>query len=170
VSRHWTITHSSNLSRNRISEWSQYYDVFDPQGTFLGTRSIAHRNVSPLLTPEVILNLGAEWSVRKARVALIGRYVGDSHLDNTGNDAFIAPAYANLDLRASIDLSQKRSAGRPRLTFYVTNLLDDLEQYPGGYSYQFIVRDAGGEETIDGIPFYYPLAGTNFIAKLEFRF
>jgi len=170
LSNHWTILHSSNLSHNRISVWTQYYDVFDSQGDWIDTQSIIHRNVAPLLTPEVVLNLGAEWSARETRIALIGRYVADSHLDNTGSDEFIAPAYANLDLRASVGLGRWWSAGKPRLTFYANNLLDDLEQYPGGYSYQFIVRDASGLETIDGIPFYYPLAGRNLMAKLEFNF
>jgi iron complex outermembrane receptor protein len=170
VSRNWTILHSSNLSHNRISSWTQYYDVYDPQGNWIDSQSITHRDVPPLLTPEVIFNLGAEWSIKQARIALIGRYVGDSHLDNTGSDDFIAPAYANLDLRASIDLGRWWSGATPRLTFYVNNLLDDLEQYPSGYSYQFIVRDPSGPETIDGIPFYYPLAGRNLMAKLAFAF
>ena len=41
---------------------------------------------------------------------------------------------------------------------------------PGRYSYQFIVRDPAGSESIDGIPFYYPLAGRTIMAKLEFNF
>jgi iron complex outermembrane receptor protein len=170
VSDHWTILHSSNLSHNRISEWTQFYDVYDSQGDWIDGQSITHSNVQPLLTPEVVANLGAEWSTPRMRIALIGRYVGDSHLDNTGSDDFIAPAYANLDLLASFGLGRWWSAAEPRLTIYANNLLDDLEQYPSGYSYQFIVRGSAGSESIDGIPFFYPLAGRTIMAKLEFNF
>ena len=170
VSDQWTILHSSNFSYNRIREWTQFYDVYDTQGNWIDSQPITHRNVQPLLTPEAVLNLGAEWSLREMRIALMGRYVGDSHLDNTGSDDFIAPAYANLDLLASFGLGQWWSAARPRLTLYANNLLDDLEQYPSGYSYQFIVRDPSGAESIDGTPFYYPLAGRNLMLKLAFDF
>ncbi len=166
----WTLLHSSNFSRNRISEWTQFYDVYDEQGTFLGSRAITHRDVPPLLTPAAIVNLGVEWSYRDGRFALIGRHVAESHLDNTGNDDLVTPAYSNLDLRVSLDLGRWWSAGSPRLTFYVDNLLDDLEQYAGGYSYPFLVRDFAGRDTIDGIPYYYPLAGRNVRVKLEFDF
>jgi iron complex outermembrane receptor protein len=170
VSDHWTILNSANLSHNRISEWTQYYDVYDPQGNWIDSQPITHSNVQPLLTPEVVFNLGAEWSSREMRFALIGRYVDDSHLDNTGSDEFIAPSYGNLDLLASFGLGRWWSAAKPRLTIYANNVLDDLEQYPSGYSYQFIVREPGGSETIDGSPYYYPLAGRNLMAKLEFNF
>lgn len=170
VSKRWTILHSANLSRNRIASWTQYYDVYDAQGNWIDSRPISHSDVQPLLTPEIVANLGVEWASRDARIALIGRYVGDSHLDNTGNDDFIAPAFTNLDLRASVDFSRFWSAGRPRLTFYLTNLLDDLDQYPSGYSYQFITENASGAGALDGTRYYYPLAGRNLMAKLEFRF
>ena len=170
VSDHWTILHSSNLSHNRIDEWTQFYDVYDSQGNWIDSEAITHGNVQPLLTPEIVANLGAEWSNSRVRIALVGRYVGDSHLDNTGSDEFIAPAYANLDLLASFGLGTWWSAAKPRLTVYANNLLDDLEQYPSGYSYQFIVRDPAGSESFDGSPYYYPLAGRTVMAKLEFNF
>lgn len=166
----WTLLHSANLSHNRIREWEQFYDVYDDQGNWIGSESIVHRNVQPLLTPEVTLNLGAEWTNRTARVALIGRYVGESFLDNTGNEELVAPSFANLDLQASYDFSRFWSGGKPRLTLYVNNVLDDIEQYPSGYSYQYFVEDAGGSLDLQGTPYFYPLAGRTFMAKLEFFF
>jgi outer membrane receptor protein involved in Fe transport len=170
VADHWTILHSSNLSHNRISEWTQYYDVYDSQGNWVGSQPITHSNVQPLLTPQVVFNLGAEWSTQLARIVLIGRYVGESHLDNTGSAAFVAPAYANLDLIAAFGLGRWWDRAEPRLTLYGNNLLDDLEQYPGGYSYQYIAQDPTGSESIDGTSYYYPLAGRTVMAKLEFHF
>jgi iron complex outermembrane receptor protein len=169
LGRHWAITHSSNLSRNRISEWTQYYDVFDAEGSWIGSESLVHRDVPPLLTPEVVINQGVEWARQDVDLALVGRYVDHSHLDNTGNDDLRAPSYFNLDLRGSLTLSRWRSAGRPKITLYVNNLLGDDDQYPSGYSWLFINRDAGGNDSIDGIPFYYPLATRNFVVTLDFK-
>jgi iron complex outermembrane receptor protein len=167
LARHWSLLHSANLSRNRISEWTQFYDVYDEQGTWVDSEPITYRDVPPLLTPDVVVNLGAEWARRDISVALMGRYVADSHLDNTGLDEFRLPAYTNLDLRASVGLGRWWSAAQPRLVLFVNNLFDNQDQYPSGYSYQFINRDGTGADTLDGIPFYYPLATRNVVVSLE---
>jgi iron complex outermembrane receptor protein len=168
VGRGWTITHSSNLSRNRIDAWEQFYDVYDAGGEWIGSESIIHHDVPPLLTPELVVNQGVEWARGAWHAGLMARWVDDAYLDNTGDDRFRTPSYFNLDLRASLTLTRWRSLGRPTITLYVNNLLDDEEQYPSGYSYQFINRDAAGRDAVDGIPFYYPLATRNAIVKLEF--
>ncbi|MGB6362610.1 MAG: TonB-dependent receptor plug domain-containing protein [Thermoanaerobaculia bacterium] len=167
VASNWSLIHSANLSRNRISEWTQFYDVYDEQGAWIGSEPITYGDVPPLLTPDVVINLGAEWAWRETSVALMGRYVADSHLDNTGLDEFRLPAYTNLDLRASVGLGRLWSAAQPKITLFVNNLLDNKDQYPSGYSYQFINRNTGGVDTLDGIPFYYPLATRNVVVSLE---
>jgi iron complex outermembrane receptor protein len=167
VTQNWSLIHSANLSRNRISEWTQFYDVYDEQGAWIGSEPITYRDVPPLLTPDVVINLGGEWAWRNTSVALMGRYVADSHLDNTGLDEFRLPAYTNLDLRASMGLGRWWSATQPKITLFVNNLFDNQDQYPSGYSYQFINRNSSGIDTLDGIPFYYPLATRNVVVSLE---
>jgi iron complex outermembrane receptor protein len=166
----WAITNSSNLSRNRIEEWTQFYDVYDENGDWIDSVPRTHRGVRPLLSPELVINQGVEWAGRDLAVAMMARYVDDSQLDNTGSELFQAPSYFNLDLRASVTLSGWRAVGRPTVTLYVNNLLDDDEQYPSGYSYQYISRDAAGNDSIDGIPYYYPLADRSFVVTLESTF
>ena len=72
----WTILHSLNLSRNRIKKWTQFYDVFDEQGTWIGGEPIVYRNVRPLLTPQLMFNLGAEWANHTTSVGLLGSLPG----------------------------------------------------------------------------------------------
>ena len=163
----WSLRLSANLSRNRIREWTQFVDVFDETGAFAGSEPITYADVPPLLSPEAILNLEAEWTGRGTRCALVGRYVADAHLDNTGLDRFRAPSYTNVDLRASVDLGRWWPALSAKITLFVNNLLDDAEQYPSGYSYQFLERDGAGRDRLDGIPFYYPLATRNAVVSLE---
>ena len=70
-------------------------------------------------------------------------------------------------MRASVNLGRWWSAARPRITLFINNLLDSDEQYPSGYSYQFINRDGAGRRSLDGIPFYYPFATRNAVLSLE---
>ena len=166
----WSVLHSLNVSRNRIKEWIQFYDVFDEEGAWAGSEPIVYQNVRPLLSPELVFNLGVEWARRDTSVGLLGRYVAASQLDNTGLSRFRTPSFANLDLQASQTLGRWWRGADARITLFVNNLLDNLDQLPSGYSYQFLVRDDAGMDTLDGIPFYYPLATRNFVVSLELGF
>lgn len=165
--RDWSLVHSANLSRNRIKEWTQFYDVYDEDGDWIDSAPLTYRDVPPLLTPEVVLNLGVEWSRGIANVGVMGRYVDEAQLDNTGLDEFQTPSWTNVDLRASVSLRRWWAAGNPRLTLFINNLFDDLDQFPSGYSYQFLIQDSTGQQVLDGIPFYYPLATRNAVLTLE---
>lgn len=170
VAPRWTVTNSTTLSRNRIREWIQFYDVYDSDGEWIDIEAVAHRDVPPLLTPELIINQGVEWARGNWSAAATGRYIADSHLDNTGSDRFIAPSYFNLDLRASVMLGRWWANGRPKITMYVNNALDDRRQYPSGYSYQYVTRSPGGDRVLSGTPYYYPLASRNFVVTLDVGF
>jgi len=166
----WSVLHSLNVSRNRIRSWTQFYDVYDEQGAWIGSEPISYQNVRPLLSPELIFNLGAKWANRDTSIGLMGRYVAESQLDNTGLSQFQTPSFTNLDLRASQSLGRWWQGADASITLFVNNLLDNVDQLPSGYSYQFLVRDSTGRDTLDGIPFYYPLATRNFVVSLEIAF
>ena len=168
--KNWSVVHSLNVSHNRIRQWTQFYDVFDMQGDWIGSEPLTYDNVRPLLTPEVLLNLGAEWSNRDTSIGLMGRYVAASQLDNTGLSEFQTPSFTNLDLRASQSLGRWLGGVDASVTLFVNNLIDNGDQLPSGYSYQFLVRDSAGTDQLDGIPFYYPLATRNVIVSLEVGF
>jgi hypothetical protein len=100
------VRHSATYSYNRIRSWTQFYDIYDAEGAWAGTTSLTHENVVPLLTPAVLLNLGAEYSpVGWCTVGAAGRYVGAAHLDNTNSADFEAPGFFGLDADLSISLA-----------------------------------------------------------------
>ncbi len=167
---HWSVAHSLNVSYNRISEWTQFYDVYDESFTYLDSVPINYTDVRPLLTPELVTTLGVEWANDSTSVGLLGRYVSESQLDNTGLARFRLPALTNLDLRASHSLGRWWSGARPQIVLFANNLLDDTNQFGSGYSYQFLNRSSSGPATLDGIPFYYPMATRNIVVSLRFGF
>ena len=166
----WSLLHSMNLSYNRIGEWTQFYDVYDEQGAWIGSGPIAYFDVPPLLTPAAIVNVGVEYARPNTEVALLGRYVAHSQLDNTGLEAFRTPAFTTLDVRASQSLGRWWPGAEPRVRLFINNLLNNDSALPSGYSYQFLNRAADGADTLDGIPFYYPLATFNAVVMLELGF
>ena len=170
LGRHWSLTHASSFSHNRIEAWTQFYDVYDAEGRWIGSEPLVHRDVEPLLTPEIIVNQGVELTTGAVEAALTGRWVSSSHLDNTDDDRFRTPSYLSVDLRGSLHLHRWPSLGRPTLTVHVNNLLDDEEIWPSGYSYLFLEQDPDGRRRVSGIPYYYPRAGRHVMVSLELGF
>ena len=166
----WRLGANASLSRNRIESWTQYYDVYDANGTWLESEALVHHDVPPLLTPEAILNASLEWKpTAEVSVLAAGRYVSASQLDNTGNPAFRTPEYFDLDLQASLSLRKLVRRGEPRIRVQATNLLDDRRIWPSGYSYLFFTRDAG-QDTLSGTSYYYPQATRSVYVTLDLRF
>lgn len=165
----WSVLHSINLNRSRIGEWTQFYDVYDAAGASIGSTPISYLDVPHLLTPAVTANYGIAYTGASTEVAVIGRSVSHSQLDNTGLEAFRTPAFTVLNVRASQDLGRWWPGAMPRLRVFVNNLLNNEDAYPSGYSYQFLLRDAGAD-ALAGSPYFYPLATFNAVVMLEVGF
>ena len=164
-------TSSANLSRNRIREWTQFYDVYDPAGDYLTSEGRVNRDVSPLLSPAFTANLGLDWTpAAPVTLGARGRYVSRAFLDNTSNEDFATPRYFNLDASASVFLSRWVKKGRPRIRIDVVNLFDNRRIWPSGYSYLFFTRDSEGRDAPGGIPYYYPQATRSVFVTLDLAF
>jgi iron complex outermembrane receptor protein len=166
----FTARLTANLSRNRIDAWTQFYDVYDVDGNFVGQQTIVHRDVQPLLTPTLIVNPSVDWRPRDfLDLTLLGREVGRSFLDNTNRAGFETPSYFQLDLAASLDLQRFVHVGEPRLRLQVNNVLDNRRIWPSGYDYLYFQQDGNGGSALLGTPSYYPQATRSFYLSLELR-
>jgi iron complex outermembrane receptor protein len=167
----WTLSAAASLSRNRIEEWTQYYDVYDADFAWVESVPVVHRDVEPLLTPSALVDASAEWKPSSDVALLVGgRWVGEAQLDNTGNEGFRTPSFFSLDAQASLSLARWVTRGEPRIRVQATNLLDDDRLWPSGYSYLYLTRDAGGGDTLEGTRYYYPLATRTVYVTLDVRF
>ena len=165
------LTASVNASRNRISTWTQFYDVYDANGDYAGSTSRTFHDVEPVATPPFQATLGAETTALEGfTVGATGRYVAASWLDNTNAEGLEAPRTFQLDATLAVDLSRWIPAGKPRLKVQVNNVLDDRRLWPRGYSYLYANRDASGAETLAGTPYYYPLATRSAYVSLDLGF
>jgi iron complex outermembrane receptor protein len=158
-----------NASRNRISSWTQFYDVYDTAGNATGGVSRTFSDVAPLLTPELVANLLADWDVLPwITLSAAGRYQAQSFLDNTNVSDLVTPDLFVLSAGLAIDLAGALP-GRPRLRVLGQNLLNETRLWTSGYSYLYATQGPGGLVT-SGIPYYYPQASRSVTVTLDVGF
>lgn len=113
--------------------------------------SITYKNVSPLLTPKIILNQSVDFTSKSFTASVFVRHSGKSYLDNTMNDTLMMPSTTLFGASASVKFSKNCSVS------VVANNLFDTLTYGGGYS-------MGGQR------YYYVMAGRNLFATLNVKF
>lgn len=161
---------NANLSYNRIRDWTQFYDVYDEQGNYVTSEPRVHHNVNPLLTPNVIFNQGVEYKAADPLILSVnGKYVSQSYLDNTNNNDFRTPAFFNMDAGLRFNFSHWWRTGSPSLRLQVNNVLNNKKIWPSGYSYLYFIQSNDGSESLQGIPYYYPLATRSAFVALDFQ-
>jgi iron complex outermembrane receptor protein len=166
-----TVRSSGSVSVARISEWTQFVDVYDAEGNWVDARPQTYSDVRPLLTPPFITQLSADYAVtRFLTLGAAGRYVSRSYLDNTNSNGLEAPSWFRLDASATVDLSRVVPVGNPKLRVSVDNVLDRQSLFASGYSYLYRSQDPSGTETEQGIRYFYPLATRSFQVLLDLGF
>ena len=167
----WRAAATAAFSRNRIDAWTQYYDVYDAAFAWIDSVARIAQDVAPLLTPSTILNGTVSWApVSSVAADASGRWVSESQLDNTGHAGFRTPSFFTLDGQVTLSIARRGARGDTRLRVQGVNLLNERRAWPGGYSYQYFVRDAAGGEMPAGTSYYYPLATRSVYVTAEVRF
>ncbi|MCC6132180.1 MAG: TonB-dependent receptor [Acidobacteria bacterium] len=166
-----SVRFTGNWSWNRIESWTQFYDVYDSTGNWTGSTSRTYQDVEPVLSPAFVGNLSVDasplpWLGLGASV----RHVSRGWLDNTNAGKLSTPGWWKVDASANFDLTGIVRAGNPHLRLLVDNVLDDHGIRPSGYSYLYATRDDAGRETLEGIPYLFPMATRSFQAVLDVSF
>jgi iron complex outermembrane receptor protein len=88
-----------------------------------------YNNVTPLLTPNIIANLGVDYKLCKYfNLNADMKYLSQSYLDNTNNDNLILPEYAVFNLHSTIFLKNDFN-----ITMNVNNIMN-TKYYNSGYA------------------------------------
>ncbi|HKR66446.1 MAG TPA: TonB-dependent receptor [Thermoanaerobaculia bacterium] len=145
---------TANLSRNRIHEWTQFFDVYDADGNWVESRPVSYRNVEPLLTPDVIVNQSIDYAPNaRFSTGATARWVGRSYLDNTNDSAFATPSFVTVDAKASYAVTPN-----VRVSLEVNNVTNNDRVYASGYSYRYFSDDVR-----TGTAYYFPQATRNAV-------
>lgn len=149
---------NASLSRNRIGEWTQFFDVYDAAGNWIDSRPISYRDVEPLLTPSTIVNQSIDYTPNpRFRAGATARWVGRSYLDNTNDADFTTPSFVTLDAKASYAVTPN-----VRFTVEMNNVANNDRVYASGYSYRYF-----NEDVRTGTAYYFPQATRNVVVLMD---
>lgn len=160
ITRNLNWDANATFSQNKIKNFTEYLDNWDTWGqdaNNLGKTDLA-------FSPNVIVNSKISYEpVEQLTISLLSNYVDDQYIDNTSNEDRKLNAWFVNNVKVDYTIKCKLF-DEVKLHLMVNNLFDtQYESNAWVYSYIY-----GGERyKMDG---YFPQAGTNFLAGIDFKF
>lgn len=114
------------------------------------------KNTTIILSPNVIAGSQLAWSANGFQIALLSKFVSKQYVDNTETESLILDPYFVNDVRLGYSLKPKGMKGID-VGVLINNITD--EQY-----------ESNGATYGDGVVYYFPQAGINFIGMVTFKF
>lgn len=164
----WTLGGNLALSRNKIEEFIEYLDDYSTAD--FRQEMIVHTYTDIAFSPNVVAAAIVDYRPFKGlELSLLNKYVGQQFLDNTQNEARSLNAFWTSDLRFNYSM-RPRFVKNMEVTLLVNNIFNRLYE-PNGYTFSYFVpaEAMGGRELVTE-NFFYPQAGTNFLAGVKFLF
>lgn len=160
VAKNLWLNANLTLSRNRIGRFDEV--VYDYTNGFdVLVNEFEDTDIS--FSPEIISAGRLIYQPLKGlELMLISKYVGDQYLDNTSNENRQIDAYWVNDFRIGYKIKNVLFK-EIEVSLLVNNILN-AEYSSNGYTYSYVVGDPITEN------FFYPQAGTNFLAGLRLSF
>ncbi len=147
------------LSKNKIKDFTEYVDNYD---NGLQKQNVYH-NTDISFSPDVIGAAGINFiPVKNGEISLMSKYVGRQYLDNTSHISRSIDPYFVENIKLSYTFHQK-GFKEMNLIFQVNNVFNKMYE-SNGYTYNYIY---GGAFTVEN--YYYPMAGTNFMAAINIK-
>jgi len=148
------------LSRNKLTNYSAYYDDYDNGGQKSQVFKSADISFSPAIIGGYTLNIHP---AKKIDISLGGKYVSRQYLDNTSSKNRSLDPFFTQDIRVSYRI---KPAFMEEITLAanVMNAFNALYE-PNGYTYSYY---SGGFLQTEN--FYYPMAGINFMFVVNCKF
>jgi iron complex outermembrane recepter protein len=115
------------------------------------------KNTDIILSPRVIAGSQLFWNALPGfQVGLLSKFVGKQYLDNTQTESLTLDAYFVNDIRLNYSFKPNGIKGMD-VSLLVNNIFN--EEY-----------ESNGATYGDGVAYYFPQAGTNFLAMLTLKF
>ena len=160
ISKSFVLNANAALSRNKIKNFTEYYDDYDNGGQVVNNYALTNISFSPsaVLFGELVYKPVAGFAV-----ALQSKYVSKQYLDNTQNNDRTINGYWVSNARLGYDF---KLAGVKNINLgLLVNNLFDKKYENNGYTYGYLSEGSRVTEN-----FYYPQAGTNFLLSLNVKF
>lgn len=160
INKQWKWEGNAAFSRNKIRAFTEFLDDYDNGGQ----RAIEHRNTDIAFSPAVVAASQLHFNpTRDLQISLLTKYVSRQYLDNTQQLSRSLDPFFTNDLRLDYTLYPK-FCSEIGLNLLVNNIFNHLYE-SNGYTFGYI---SGGQPVYEN--FYFPQAGTNFLAQVRLRF
>lgn len=147
------------LSKNKIKNLTEFVDDYDNGGQ----KSFQYHNTDISFSPNVIEGATLNFvPVKNGEISLIEKYVGRQYLDNTSKVSRSLHSFYTQDVRVSYSIL-KKIFKETTIALQVNNIFNKKYE-PNGYTFSYYY---GGSLATEN--FYFPMAGTNFMATINFK-
>lgn len=153
---------SANIafSRNKIKNFTEYVDDYDNGGQ----KTFQYHNTDISFSPSIVAGAMVNFiPLRNTEFSLLSKYVGREFLDNTSKVSRSLNAFYVQDARASFKLNNKISK-EINFILQVNNIFNKKYE-PNGYTFSYFSSGSLATEN-----YYFPMAGTNFMAAINIKF
>lgn len=164
----WTVGGNIAFSRNKIDEFTEFVDDYSADGA--PQQTVTYTDTDIALSPAVVGAAHIDYKpLENLEISLLAKYVDKQYLDNSKREDRQLDAYFVNDLRLKYAI-QPKFVKEMEFSLLVNNIFNHLYE-PNGYTFSYYVPGevAGGKELITE-NYYYPMAGTNFMAGVNIRF
>ncbi len=164
----WTFGANLTLSRNKIEAFTEYLDDY-AAAQFVQV-AIEHRDTDIAFSPNAVGAAIVDYRpFKNFEVNFLTKYVGRQYLDNTQNESRSLDAFVTNDLRFNYSF-RPRFVKQMEFSLLINNIFNQLYE-PNGYTFSYFVAGEGnaGRQLVTE-NFFYPQAGTNFLAGIKFLF
>ncbi|KEO73393.1 TonB-dependent receptor [Anditalea andensis] len=167
LSPKWTLGGNIALSRNKIAEFTEFID--DYAAEVFQQETFTYTDTDIAFSPNVVGSAMIDFRpVKGLEISLLSKYVDSQYLDNTQNENRKLDAFFTNDLRFIYKLSP-RFVKEMEFTLLINNIFNEMYE-PNGYTFSYFNPTATGGRELVTENFYYPMAGTNFMAGVSLRF
>ena len=148
-----------SFSQNKIKTFTEFIDDYD---NGLQKENIYH-NSDISFSPGIVGAAGVNFiPIKNGEINLQSKYVGRQFLDNTSHVSRSVDPYFVENIKFSYTIL-KKIFKEVNLVFQVNNVFNNLYE-SSGYTYNYI---SGGNLTVEN--YYFPMAGTNFMAAINIK-
>jgi iron complex outermembrane receptor protein len=142
-----------------VIDFTEFVDDYDDGGQKTFDHSLADIAFSPAVVGGGTLTITP---VRNLELALVSKYVGREYLDNTQNEERKLNPFYTQDARAVYTI-QKGLLKESTVILQVNNVFNRKYE-PNGYTFSYI---SGGSVNTEN--YFFPMAGTNFMAGINLK-
>ncbi|GGZ18788.1 TonB-dependent receptor [Echinicola pacifica] len=166
LSPKWTLGGNLALSKNKIQEFTEYIDDYSTAD--FQQIEINYTDTDIAFSPNMVAAAIIDFRpIKGLEIGWMTKYVGDQYLDNTQDKTRQLDAFLTNDFRVNYTIRPKYVKAL-EFMLKVNNVFDEKYE-PNGYTFSYFVPGEAGRELVTE-NFYYPMAGTNFMAGVNIKF